>query len=168
MKKIVLLLLAYATFVPLQAQQVSTIFNSATIQVDDGIVQDKHGNIYGSHYMGSNVYKITPSGVSTVFKSGLNTPNGLAFDSQGNLYAAGIAYGTGYPVTTGAYQTTFGGGSATYLDFWGDPVPNSGTFNDLVHNGFDISISKFSPIIFCLSFKVPPVIIIVLSDNSIP
>lgn len=88
MKTTLFFLLSYFTCFFLQAQQVSTIFNSSTMQVDDAIVQDSYGNIYGSHYMGSNVYKITPSGVATIFKSGLNTPNGLAFDSQGNLFIA--------------------------------------------------------------------------------
>lgn len=56
------------------------------MQIDDAIIQDRYGNIYGSHYMGSRVYKISTSGVVSIFKSGLNTPNGLAFDSQDNLY----------------------------------------------------------------------------------
>jgi sugar lactone lactonase YvrE len=69
-----------------RGQQVTTIFNSNNMQIDDAIIQDKFGNIYGSHYMGSRVYKITPSGVVSIFKSGLNTPNGLALDSKNNLY----------------------------------------------------------------------------------
>ncbi|MBL4707358.1 MAG: T9SS type A sorting domain-containing protein [Flavobacteriales bacterium] len=88
MKTSLLFLLSFSIGFLLQAQQVSTIFNSASMQIDDAIIQDVQGNIYGSHYMGSNVYKITPSGTATIFKSGLNTPNGLAFDSQGNLYVA--------------------------------------------------------------------------------
>ncbi len=68
------------------AQHVSTIFNSTNMQVDDAIIMDKHGNIYGSHYMGSRVYKISPSGLVSIVKGGLNTPNGLALDSVENLY----------------------------------------------------------------------------------
>lgn len=70
----------------LSAQNVSTFYNSNTIQIDDGMVQDRHGNLYGSHYMGTNVYKITPNGTATVFSGGYNTPNGLAFNSLGELY----------------------------------------------------------------------------------
>ena len=70
------------------AQQVSTLLNSSSQQVDDAVIMDRYGNIYGSHFGGSNVYKITPTGSVSVYKSGFNTPNGLAFDSQDNLYVA--------------------------------------------------------------------------------
>lgn len=75
----------------LQAQEVSTFFNDPSKKVDDALVMDYQGNLYGSHFMGSNVHKITPSGVATVFASGFNTPNGLAFDSQNNLYVCDLS-----------------------------------------------------------------------------
>ncbi|HNQ61726.1 MAG TPA: T9SS type A sorting domain-containing protein [Bacteroidia bacterium] len=68
------------------SQIVSTILNSASQKVDDALIIDAHGNLYGSHYNGSNVYKITPSGTVSIFAGGFNTPNGLAFDSQNNLF----------------------------------------------------------------------------------
>ncbi len=68
------------------SQQVSTLLNSSTIQIDDALILDDAGNLYGSHYMGSKVYKIDVNGNATTFYSGLNTPNGLAFDSQKNMY----------------------------------------------------------------------------------
>jgi sugar lactone lactonase YvrE len=74
----------------LQAQEVSTFFNDPLLKVDDALLLDYQGNLYGSHFMGSNVYKISPSGVGTVFASGFNTPNGLAFDSQNNLYVCDL------------------------------------------------------------------------------
>lgn len=77
-------LLSYST---LWAQNVSTFFNSASGQrIDDALLLDAQGNIYGSHYQGANVYKVTPSGLVNAVVVGLNTPNGLAFDSQRNLY----------------------------------------------------------------------------------
>lgn len=68
------------------AQQVSTIFNSTTQQIDDALLLDAQGNLYGSNYGGANVYKINSSGQVSIAAGGLNTPNGLAFDSQGNLF----------------------------------------------------------------------------------
>lgn len=79
-----ILILVYNT---LWSQNVSTFFNSNSGQrVDDALLLDAQGNIYGSHYQGANVYKITPSGVASAVVTNLNTPNGLAFDSQGNLF----------------------------------------------------------------------------------
>ncbi len=71
----------------LHAQQVTTILDAAT-QVDDALFRDPSGNLYGSHYMGSNVYKMTPDGTVTTFLSGLNTPNGIAMNSLGEFYVA--------------------------------------------------------------------------------
>ncbi|KAA3648902.1 MAG: T9SS C-terminal target domain-containing protein [Bacteroidetes bacterium] len=85
MKKIILIFLLFC-FKTSFSQYVTTIFNSNSIQIDDAIILDKYGNIYGSHYMGSNVHKIDKSGLVSIVKSGLNTPNGLAFDSHQNLY----------------------------------------------------------------------------------
>ncbi|MFT5646938.1 MAG: hypothetical protein ACI976_001624 [Aureispira sp.] len=85
--KISLLSLFFLSYSTLWAQNVSTFFNSASGQrIDDALLLDAQGNIYGSHYQGANVYKVTPSGVVNAVLTGLNTPNGLAFDSQGNLY----------------------------------------------------------------------------------
>lgn len=50
------------------------------------------------------------------------------YDDLGNLYGGGIAFGVGYPTSMGAFQTTFAGGGS---------IPFG--------NGFDISITKFSP-----------------------
>ncbi len=71
----------------LYAQQVTTILDAAT-QVDDALFRDPAGNLYGSHYMGSNVYKMTPDGTVTTFLAGLNTPNGIAMNSLGEFYVA--------------------------------------------------------------------------------
>lgn len=98
--KLRLIILAFLFCSIAEAQTVTTIFNSSTIQVDDAIIQDSHGNIYGSHYVGSNVYKITPSGSVSIFKSGIGSPNGLAFDSQDNLYIADNTGNRVYKVDT--------------------------------------------------------------------
>lgn len=85
--KTLLLSIFILTYSTLGAQSVSTFFNSSSGQrVDDALLLDGQGNLYGSHYQGANVYKITPSGTVNAVATGLNTPNGLAFDSQGNLF----------------------------------------------------------------------------------
>lgn len=71
----------------IHAQQVTTILD-ATTQVDDALFRDLAGNLYGSHYMGSNVYRIAPDGAVSTFVSGLNTPNGIAMNSLGQFYVA--------------------------------------------------------------------------------
>ncbi len=71
----------------LQAQLVTTILDAAT-QVDDALFRDPAGNLYGSHYMGSNVYRIAPDGVVSTFVGGLNTPNGIAMNALGQFYVA--------------------------------------------------------------------------------
>ncbi len=64
---------------------VTTILDSS-LNVDDALALDKAGNLYGSHYMGTSVYKLTPSGELSIFATGFNTPNGLAFNSLEELY----------------------------------------------------------------------------------
>lgn len=68
------------------AQTVSTYFSDPSADVDDAMAFDVDGNLYGSNFSGTNVYKITPAGVATIFAGGLANPNGLAFDTFGNLF----------------------------------------------------------------------------------
>lgn len=86
MKKILLLGMCFAWAQLAHAQVVSTFHNDPTQRVDDAMVFDEAGNLYGSHYNGTNVYKITPDGQTSVFATGFNTPNGLAFNGQNHLY----------------------------------------------------------------------------------
>ncbi|MCB0478950.1 MAG: T9SS type A sorting domain-containing protein [Crocinitomicaceae bacterium] len=68
------------------SQMVSTLNISPSVNITDAIIMDSSGNIFGSDYSGDKVYKIDPNGNSSVFASGLNTPNGLALNSAGELY----------------------------------------------------------------------------------
>lgn len=79
----------FAAMLPiaLHAQQVTTILDAAT-QVDDALFRDADGYLYGSHYMGSNVYRLAPDGAVATFISGLDTPNGIAMNSAGEFYVA--------------------------------------------------------------------------------
>mgnify|MGYP001478427389 CR=1 FL=1 len=79
------LLLAGTTLAFLTAQTVTTITTSAS-RIDDDLIFDQAGNLYGSNYTGSAVYKRTPDGVESIFTNGLDSPNGLAFNSAGDLF----------------------------------------------------------------------------------
>jgi sugar lactone lactonase YvrE len=71
----------------LHAQTVTTITTNAS-KIDDDIIFDAAGNLFGSNYIGSKVYKRTPDGVESVFASGFGSPNGLAFNDDGTLIMA--------------------------------------------------------------------------------
>lgn len=71
----------------LPAQTVTTITTSAS-KIDDDIIFDAAGNLYGSNYTGSTVFKRTPDGVETAFTSGLGSPNGMAFNDDGTIVLA--------------------------------------------------------------------------------
>ncbi|GEM_PF-1329492 len=83
-----LTILLFTLALTAHSQVVTTLLDSDSIDIDDAIVLDAQGNLYGSHYMGTNVYKITPQGEVSIFATGFNTPNGLAFDGEGNLVVA--------------------------------------------------------------------------------
>lgn len=92
----------------LLGQTVSTFFSSATQQIDDAFLIDPQGNVYGSHYQGTNVYKISPSGQVSIAVTGLSAPNGLALDSQGNLWVCDNTGNRIYKISpTGTHLDTF-------------------------------------------------------------
>ncbi len=68
------------------AQTVTTL--GTGIGIDDALIFDKDGNLFGSAYGGDAIYKMTPDHTFTTFSSGFNTPNGLAFGNDGTLYMA--------------------------------------------------------------------------------
>jgi hypothetical protein len=78
------LLFPFAIF----SQVVNTIVTNPTVSITDAIITDPSGNVFGSDYSGSSVYKIDPSGNATNFATGFDSPNGLAFVSNSNLYVA--------------------------------------------------------------------------------
>ncbi|PWK19695.1 T9SS type A sorting domain-containing protein [Xanthomarina spongicola] len=85
MKNFYILLLVLFT-ISANSQTVTTYLNSPDATVDDDLVLDSQGNLYGSNFYGGNVYKITPDGSSSLFVSGLIYANGLAVDSEDNVY----------------------------------------------------------------------------------
>jgi sugar lactone lactonase YvrE len=89
------------------SQWVSTVYDPSGMQITDAIIMDSDGNMYGSDYNGSSVFKVT-NGVASVFATGFNAPNGLAFDSQGNLFVCDNTGGNIYKIDpTGVFLDTF-------------------------------------------------------------
>ena len=108
MAKLIYTLVVLAGCLNVQAQSVLTFFSDPSKKIDDAMVLDYQGNLYGSHFMGTNVYKITPSGQGSVFATGFNTPNGLAFDSQNNLYVCDLSGNRIYKLShSGVFLDTF-------------------------------------------------------------
>ncbi|BDS13476.1 T9SS type A sorting domain-containing protein [Aureispira anguillae] len=107
MKNYLLPILLFASHC-LWGQTVSTFFSSPAQRIDDALFADQQGNVYGSHYQGANVYKVTASGQISPVAVGLNTPNGLAFDTQGNLLVCDNVGNRIYKLdSTGTYLDTF-------------------------------------------------------------
>ena len=88
-----------------------------------GIVSDKEGNLYVSHYgvgngTGNSITKITPDGTVSDFASGgtISVPVGLAIDNSGNVYAANLYDGQVTKITPEGQQSPFsqtpGGGAS--------------------------------------------------------
>jgi sugar lactone lactonase YvrE len=66
------------------AQTVSTLVpgNSG---IDDNLLLDSAGNIYGSGYDNGNIYKITPAGAVSLYSNAFASANGTTWDGMGNL-----------------------------------------------------------------------------------
>lgn len=81
------LLTCWLGIVFLTAQTITTITTAAS-KIDDDIIFDNAGNLFGSNYVGSKVYKRTPDGQESIFATGIVSPNGLAFNDAGTLIVA--------------------------------------------------------------------------------
>ena len=87
MKKTIITVFAvlFCTFQISYSQTVSTLVPGPST-FDDCLTLDGDGNIYASRYVGTTITKITPAGMTSIFASGLSTPNGTAFGPDGYLY----------------------------------------------------------------------------------
>ena len=97
-------------------------------------------DLYVSNSGDGTISKIDPSGVATIFASGLSTPRGVAFDASGNLFVANaISSGIVSRIDTSGIVTTFATGLSN---------PNGLAFasnGDLyVANGSNNTISKIT------------------------
>lgn len=118
------------------AQTVSTFFSDPGIDIDDSMTFDSNGNLYGSNFGGTTVYKITPAGVATPFVTGLANPNGGAFDSNGNFYLAEYSAGTINKYdSTGSLITSYAAGvpSGLIKDFDTDAMIFTNVANNSVN-----------------------------------
>jgi sugar lactone lactonase YvrE len=71
---------------------------------------DSRGNLF-SAFGTSNVYELTPSGVPSIFATGLTNAYALAFDGSGNLFVAEYSFnGRIVKITPGGVQSTFATG----------------------------------------------------------
>lgn len=93
MKNFYLLLFLLFT-ITTNAQRVTTYLDAPDAMVDDALVLDSQGNLYGSSFYGGTVTKVAPDGTVTPFVSGLIYANGLAVDSHDNVFVAAYAEGS--------------------------------------------------------------------------
>ena len=127
MKQLTVLKVALATLMISAAcpAQTVTTFIGPNIHIDDCLVMDTAGNIYGSNWMGSAVYKVTPAGEMSVYMDGFNTPNGLVFDDAGNLYVADHLANRVYKVTPDSVRTQYGPPLSTPSGLIFDPLSDT-------------------------------------------
>ncbi|MBN8568673.1 MAG: T9SS type A sorting domain-containing protein [Ignavibacteria bacterium] len=88
MKKTVTTLFFIFTFLFAAAsysQIVSTLVTGPST-FDDCLTLSASGDLFASRYNGTTITKITPAGMTSIFASGLSTPNGTAFGPGGYLY----------------------------------------------------------------------------------
>lgn len=167
----VFLLLLFATNVK---SQVVTTVAGPQININDAIVVDDEGNIYGSHFSTSNngaIYKVSPDGTVSLFSDGYYSCNGLDFDSQGNLYVVDF---TSTPATHQIYKVNMQGEKTAY----GSPIsgasgilfdPLSDTLYVSQYNGNNNSIVKLAPdetlIPFCTDDQLDGPVGMAFDDN---
>ena len=87
--------------------QITITISGSSSTIDDALILDSEGNLYGSNYDGSAVFKITPDGEESIFSDGYVSPNGLAFDAEGFLYIADNQGNKIYKVSPDGEKETF-------------------------------------------------------------
>ena len=78
---------------------------TGVVQMPRQMVTDSLGNLFLADQSGGQIEKITPSGVTSTFASGLASPFGLAIDHNNNLFVG---------TDTGIQKITAGGVVSTY------------------------------------------------------
>jgi NHL repeat-containing protein len=111
-----------------------------------GIVCDPDGNVYvadrnGTVANGGKIVKITPAGVATLFKGGLQAPTGLAMDASGNLYTGVYNFQKVLKLTPAAVVSDFATGLGVLgeqlyqIDFGDDGNLYAGIENRIIRIG---------------------------------
>jgi outer membrane protein assembly factor BamB len=105
----------------LNFQTVGTLAKAAAFN-GDGLTIDKNGNVYVGTSKGGTIYKVTPTGQSTLFATfpAGATANGSDFDSKGNLYVANEAQNIVHKITpegvVSNFATNLDGPAGIYVD----------------------------------------------------
>jgi hypothetical protein len=95
------------------SQTVSTFITNSGVDGPNGFAIDTAQNLYVANFgqgTGTDVLKITPSGVASTFATGFNAPDALAFDAIGYLYVANFGDGVINKVSPSGVSTIFANG----------------------------------------------------------
>jgi len=104
---LVMILLILSVSDHLHSQNVSTIVPGPST-FDDALAMDDAGNIFASRYVGNTVTKITPQGSTSIFVSGISTPNGSDFGPDGYLFVtSNVSNGKILKVSPSGISETF-------------------------------------------------------------
>ena len=128
------ILLALFLLVPAAAQNIQTIAGGGPVSLQSlqtglaqpsGLAVDSSGNVYVALAQKHQIWKLTPSGIVSVFAGNgsypfdadgiqataatLNQPQGLAFDTAGNLYVADSGHNSIRKISTSGIITTVAG-----------------------------------------------------------
>lgn len=155
MKKIIYVVILYLILPDQVFTQTVTTIAGPNSGINDALVVDNEGNIYGSDFGlsssgASSVYKIDTAGVISTFSTGYSSCNGLAFDHSNNLYVVDFTSSTSthqiYKLDSLGNKTPYGpnisGASGIIFDPLSDTLyvsqyngPNSNQISKLAPDG---------------------------------
>jgi DNA-binding beta-propeller fold protein YncE len=106
---------ALSTPVSIKLERKNAIRTFATFQNagGGGLQVDAQNNVFMGNFGltdnggGSEVFKITPSGTTSVFANGINTADGNDMDSKGNLYQVSFLSNEIYKITPSGTKSVF-------------------------------------------------------------
>jgi len=94
---------------------IGTVFHSFGAAVCAGAVlliasSAQAQNLFVANWADNDIIEITPSGVQSIFASGLDGPYGLAFNSAGDLFVANFFGGDIIEITPSGTQSIIASG----------------------------------------------------------
>jgi DNA-binding beta-propeller fold protein YncE len=66
----------------------TTFSSGSNLKGPVGLTVDDSGNVYVANYLGGNVARINPAGVSSIVATGFKKPYYVTLDKEGNLYVS--------------------------------------------------------------------------------
>jgi len=149
MKKIFTICMTFVIFgaLTLRSQTVSTLAGPG-INVDDALILNPQGGLFGSNYAGSAVFRVTLDGNVSIYADGFNTPNGLALGDDGNLFMVDNLGGRVFKILPDGSSTPYGppipGPSGVIKDPFSDTLWVTSYTNDqILKLAPDSSITPF-------------------------